>query len=134
MEKGAVFCGRGDLSSNAIPLRDEMVVQIQSGGKRYALYAEAIRPGDGIFLPYYLEERTDYTIGRNPDSHIHYENRTVSWDHARLHWDRDGWRRAPGQGAKAISVSASILRILGVWNWTRPAPLLTATNPGPIKR
>lgn len=92
VEKGAVFCGRGDLSSNAIPLRDEMVVQIQSGGKRYALYAEAIRPGDGIFLPYYLEERTDYTIGRNPDSHIHYENRTVSWDHARLHWDRDGWQ------------------------------------------
>ena len=54
-------------------------------------YAEYERPGDYTFLPYYIEERSDYTIGRQDTNAICYPNRTVSRVHARLHWTGRSW-------------------------------------------
>lgn len=75
----------------SIILSHECAVKISWREEKYVLYSECDRPGDSVFLPYYFEGRTEYIIGRDPNVHICYPNRTVSRRHARLYWDRDAW-------------------------------------------
>ena len=90
-EKGAFFQTAGAVEQESLPLADQLIAQISFQGREYAMYTEINRPGDNVFLPYYLEERLDYVIGRSPDSQLCYPNGTVSRKHAVLHWDRDAW-------------------------------------------
>lgn len=90
-EKGAFFHMANAPEQEVQPLTDQLIVQLSFHGREYAIYAENAQPGDNVFLPYYLEERLDYTIGRNPDSQISYPNETVSRRHAILHWEHDTW-------------------------------------------
>jgi len=90
-EKGAFFRIPGAKEQEVLPLTDQLIVQLSFCGREYAMYAETSRPGNNVFLPYYLEERLDYAIGRNPENEISYPNETVSRKHAILHWDRDAW-------------------------------------------
>lgn len=90
-EKDAFFQIDEAGEQQTLPITDQLVTQITFHGRVYAMYAEINRPGDNVFLPYYLEERLDYTIGRNPENQISYPNETVSRRHAILHWDHDAW-------------------------------------------
>lgn len=90
-EKGAFFQDCGDDELEVLPLTNQLIAQVSFQGQEYAIYVETSRPDDKVFLPYYLEERLDYVIGRSPDSQISYPNDTVTWEHATLHWDRDAW-------------------------------------------
>ena len=74
-----------------ILLTDKMVARIPVKNDEMLLYVEAERPGDRSFFPYYLEERTDYTIGRSKTQLICYPNDTVSREHALLHWENGAW-------------------------------------------
>ena len=81
-------------SGHELMLADKMLVRIRSNasdGLIYVLYSEEEHHGANVFLPYYLEERTDYTIGRKPECEIFYPNNTVSRTHATLHWDNGKW-------------------------------------------
>lgn len=90
-ELGVLFSLAGERERETIPLSDQLVAQFAFRGQQFALYTELSRPGDRVFLPYYLEERLDYTIGRSPDCQICYPNDTVSRQHAVLHWEDDAW-------------------------------------------
>lgn len=59
--------------------------------EKYTIYAEKEHPGDHTFLSYYIEERTDYIIGRSEKCDICYQNSAVSREHARLHWNGSQW-------------------------------------------
>lgn len=89
-EKDVFFCTEFSQDQELI-LRDEMIARFNFRNQEYALYAEINRPNDGVYHPYYLEERLDYVIGRSPDSQICYPNETVSRRHAVLHWEHDAW-------------------------------------------
>ena len=78
-------------TKNSIILGHECIAQISWHEEKYVLYTEHDHLGDSVFLPYYFEGRTEYIIGREPNVHICYPNRTVSRKHARLYWDRDTW-------------------------------------------
>ena len=65
--------------------------RIQYKNEKFVLYVEEEHPGDHVFLPYYVEERTDYTIGRIAGNDIIYPNPGVSRDHARIHWNGASW-------------------------------------------
>lgn len=90
-EKEAFFQIPGEKERKRLLLTDQMIAQFHFHGLEYAIYTETNRPGDNVFLPYYLEERLDYTIGRNSENEISYPNDVVSRRHAILHWDRDAW-------------------------------------------
>lgn len=60
-------------------------------GQIYFVYTETENDGDHLFLPYYFEERTDYTIGRGNQCDICYPNSAVSRKHAVLHWNGTSW-------------------------------------------
>jgi len=91
VEKSAVFHTENGPDEREQILSDELLSKILYHNREYVLYAETNRLENSEFLPYYLEERSDYLIGRKPESHIYYPNKTVSWKHAILHWDQDGW-------------------------------------------
>ena len=75
----------------SISLRHECVARILWRSGKYVLYAEFDRPGEGVFFPCYLEEGTEYVIGREPPAQICYPNRTVSREHALLYWNGGTW-------------------------------------------
>lgn len=74
-----------------MPLKDVMLAHLRYKGEKYALYSEIEQPKDHLFLPYYLEERSDYTIGRSDSNLICYANQIVSRVHAVLHWKNGVW-------------------------------------------
>lgn len=86
-ERGVIFSP----DRSTVTLQDKLVVKLFYQGKKYVLYTEKNQVGSDVFLPYYLEERTDYIIGRDPCAHICYDNMTVSREHARLHWQDNAW-------------------------------------------
>ena len=86
-EKGVTFSP----DRSTVTLQDKLVVKLFYQGKKYVLYTEENRVGSDVFLPYYLEERADYMIGRDPSAHICYDNMTVSREHAQLHWQDNAW-------------------------------------------
>lgn len=92
-EKNAFFSTGRENYLEELPFTDQLIAQITFHGQDYGgLYTEINRPGDNVFLPYYLEERLDYVIGRSPESsQIVYPNGTVSRRHAVLHWEGDAW-------------------------------------------
>lgn len=59
--------------------------------EKYTIYTEEEHPGDHTFLPYYIEEKNDYIIGRSNKCEICYQNFAVSREHARLHWNGKRW-------------------------------------------
>lgn len=92
-EKDAGFCAGSDKDSLVphICLQNELAVKVLWRNAKYILYAENYRSETGAFLSYYLEERTNYIIGRDPSAHICYPNKTVSRNHAQLHWSDGAW-------------------------------------------
>ena len=72
-------------------LKDQATLYYQCAGNKYVIYTELERPGDYEFLPYYLEDRSSYTIGRQDDCHICYTNECVSRQHATLQWKNGTW-------------------------------------------
>ena len=72
-------------------LEDRNDVYLQFDGHQYVLYVEAEHPDDYEFIPYYLEEKASYMIGRQPECHIHYPNECVSREHASLRWHDGAW-------------------------------------------
>ncbi len=68
------------------PLANKVFQHIRYMDKRFVIYAENEYPGDYTFIPYYLEEHTDYSIGQDESSEICYKNLLVSHLHAILHW------------------------------------------------
>ena len=78
-------------TGSTFTLKSQTFTNIRYGSEVFFLYAEAENPGDYTFLPYYLEERSDYVIGRSEDCDICYPNRSVSRHHAKLHWGISGW-------------------------------------------
>ena len=89
--RGAAFILDERHSERSVPLCDRMITRVRYKGQEYVLYVEAERPGDYVFLPYYLEERADYMIGRNTACDICYPNESVSREHALLRWHEDAW-------------------------------------------
>lgn len=59
--------------------------------EKFTIYAEEEHPGDHTFLSYYIEERTNYVIGRTNKSDICYQNPAVSREHASLQWNGSQW-------------------------------------------
>ena len=89
--KGAEFVIGENQGSHTMPLSSRMIARIQGSNEKFILYIEAERPGDYEFLPYYLEDKADYVIGRQSGCHIYYPNDCVSREHAILHWQNDAW-------------------------------------------
>ena len=94
--KTAVFrqLGAGGIEravGHEVALSDKMLITLVYREERFVLYSEAVRPGDGMFLPYYFEMRSEYTIGRREDCDIYYPNITVSRKHACLRWENGEW-------------------------------------------
>ena len=73
-------------------LRKTSAFRFFCNGQTYFIYTEIEEEGDHLFLPYYLEERTDYVIGRSTQCHICYPNSAVSREHACLHWNGVSWK------------------------------------------
>lgn len=72
-------------------LCDKAAVKFSYKGQKYIIYPELEEPDDHLFIPYYIEERTDYTIGRADQNQICYNNPAVSREHAQLHWNGTSW-------------------------------------------
>ena len=89
--KGAEFVIGENQGSHTMPLSSRMIARIQGSNEKFILYIEAERPGDYEFLPYYLEDKADYVIGRQSGCHIYYPNDCVSREHAILHWQNNAW-------------------------------------------
>ncbi len=91
VSKGAYVHTGNQQTAERAELVHSGVMEILYQGRQYILFAEAEFEGDRIFCPYYLEERTSYLIGHDPECDIYYENPYVSWHHAMLQWHEDGW-------------------------------------------
>lgn len=94
----------------AITLKSQTFTNIRYGSERFFLYAEREYPGDYTYLPYYLEERSEYTIGRSEDCHICYPNRTVSRHHAKLRWGISGWSVIDTDSTNGVYVNGKRVR------------------------
>lgn len=88
-----------------LQLSSKMIARFISRGETFVVYAEDVTPGDNVFLPYYFEERTDYTIGRLDKNHICYPNNTVSRTHAVLHWNGNQWEIHDRGSANGVYVN-----------------------------
>lgn len=89
--EGAEFVLGERRFANKVILEDRNDVYFQFQEHQYVLYVEAEYIGDYEFIPYYLEEKADYVIGRQPECHIHYPNECVSREHASLRWHEGAW-------------------------------------------
>lgn len=89
--EGAEFVLGERRFTNKVVLENRNDVYLQFGGHQYVLYVEAECPDDYEFIPYYLEEKATYVIGRQPECHIHYPNQCVSREHASLRWHDGVW-------------------------------------------
>lgn len=78
-------------SGRAQILSDRVALKFSYNGQNFIIYPEIERLNDHVFLPYYIEERTDYVIGRSESNHICYNNPAVSREHACLHWNGSSW-------------------------------------------
>lgn len=95
LEKTAYFFKSSQNGEINLGQKHDMVINTMFSfkfkGKRYTLYAETEYPGDHTFLSYYIEERTDYLIGRSNKCDICYQNIAVSREHACLKWNGSQW-------------------------------------------
>ena len=94
----------------SITLKSQTFTNIRYGSEIFFLYAETEYPGDCTYLPYYLEEGSDYVIGRSEDCHICYPNCTVSRHHAKLHWGLSGWSVIDTNSTNGVYVNGKRVR------------------------
>ncbi len=102
--------GEEKYAGREIELVSQSFSNIRFGNEKFFMYAETEYPGDYTFIPYYLEERVDYTIGRSDDCHICYPNRTVSRHHAKLHWGNTGWSVIDTDSTNGVYVNGKRVR------------------------
>lgn len=81
----------GELSETSFQLYDECLLKIEFGEKEYSIYSQYKYNNEDIYIPFYIEEHTDITIGRLEDNDICYPNPYVSKIHAVLHWENGYW-------------------------------------------
>lgn len=96
LERGARFFRMDSKNSTEFigkkqVLKSMSFYRLQYNSGIFYIYAETEQSNDHVFLPYYFEERTDYTIGRTDSNMICYKNGAVSREHAVLHWNGKGW-------------------------------------------
>ncbi len=95
LEKSAYFFKSSANGEKDLGQKHSVVMQtmfhFKFNGEKYTIYTEEEHPGDHTFLPYYIEERTDYVIGRANKCDICYQNFAVSREHAHLHWNGNQW-------------------------------------------
>jgi len=108
--KAAVFLqaalpGQDGAAKHELELSDKRLANLKYNESTYALYAEVERPGDYVFLPYYMEERTEYIIGRQEGSDICYPNRMVSREHAVLRWNGGAWEIIDQNSSNGVYVN-----------------------------
>lgn len=116
----AVFALPNHMTYHEMPLTDKLFSNYYYKGELYALYVEAVSDDDFRFVPYYLEERSQYLIGR-PSEHdsgrpdICYRNIAASREHAILFWRDDGWyitdRSLNGTYVNGKRITTTALRI-----------------------
>ncbi len=96
LEKPAYFFSSSANGEKNLGQKHSMVMKTMFRFKfkdeKYTIYTEEEHPGDHTFLPYYIEERTEYVIGRTNKCDICYQNSAVSREHARLHWNGNQWK------------------------------------------
>lgn len=121
--RSAVFYKMDPMTGEEIPLGQEAsltdrgLANLRYRGERYALYTEAEASGDYVFIPYYFEERTDYSIGRSDKNLICYPNPAVSRMHALLQWTENTWEIVDQQSTNGTYVNGRKIAPL------RPEPL-----------
>lgn len=71
----------------AVRIHDHSLVIAVFGEHRYTLYVEADRGKENVFLPYYVERKTEVLIGRLASCDLRCDNPYISREHAALSWD-----------------------------------------------